>query len=148
MKLTTKEIIKLNPFILHYNNSIRYSANKTYTVEQFLDLSDISHEDKLSVVLRLVSRDIREVFGLDCAMSAISASVSAYNEGNYNKGLQAYELAYSAIMWTTTVDSCAYAIHEAASAASKANESFRTENQRQIEALIYLIQEENKNEIR
>ena len=66
-----KEIIKaLKPCGYRYENYITHYAEFNGTLEEFLFLPLISHNDKLWVGLRLLPRNLVEVFAIDCAVSA------------------------------------------------------------------------------
>ena len=121
--LINLEVIKsLKPCLNRYENYLKHYTDFEGSLEDFLDLPEVTHNDKLWVSLRLMPRFLAEVFAIDCA--AASASASAYAAASAS--------AYAA---------SAYAAYAAAVAASAAYAAAgASEKQRQIEALIYLIQ--------
>jgi hypothetical protein len=128
--LVNLEVIKsLKPCLNRYENYLKHYTDFEGSLEDFLDLPEVTHNDKLWVSLRLMPRFLAEVFAIDCA--AASASASAYAAA-YAASAAATAAAYAASA------SAAYAAAVAASAAYAA--AGASEKQRQIEALIYLIQ--------
>ena len=136
-----KEVIKnLKPCKDRYENYLTHYSEFSGGIEEFLDLPEISHEDKLWVALRLVPRMLVETFALDCAVSAAAAyaDADAY-------AAAAYAAAYAAAAYAADAyaAAAAYAAAYAAYAAA-ADAARKKEQQTQIEALIYLIQSHEK----
>ena len=114
MKINRKIIEKLKPCKDRLENYVSHYGNKTFDVTEFLKLDKITHRDKLWVVLRLVDPDTQVIFAMDCVFAAYAAAYAADNA--------AYAAAYAA-------NAAAYA----------ADTAYAAEQERQIEALIYLI---------
>src|ERR1700677_2365151 len=126
MKINLEVIKKLNPCQNRLNNYIHYYNNKTFTLKQFFALRKINHSDKLWVVLRLIDNDTKVIFALDCAFSA-----NAY---------AAYAAYVAASTYTATADAADYVAARAVNAATAAANATATEQKRQLEFLIYLIE--------
>jgi len=136
MIVINREVIKsLNPCPSRYENYLRHYVDFYGTIEDFLFLPRITHQDKLWVSLRLLSRENLEAFALDCAISArkyASAYAAAYAAAAYAANAAAYAAnaaAYAA---------AANAAYAAANAAADAD----AERAFQIEALIWLFKSE------
>jgi hypothetical protein len=129
MKIINKEIIKaLNPCKDRYDNYLVHYSKFIGTIEEFLFLPEISHKDKLWVGLRLLPRNLVEVFALDCAVSAqnYAAADAAYAAADAADAAESEDAfaAYAA---------AAYAADAADAADAAAEKNF------QIEALIWLF---------
>ena len=98
IKVDSQIIASLNPCKDRLDNWTKHYSGFKGDLVKFLDLKDITSQDKIWVAVRLLPRFLAEVFAIDCAVAA-NAAAAAY---------------------------------AAANAAA--------ERQRQIEALIYLIQ--------
>ena len=133
--LINHEVIKkLKPCEDRYENYLNHYADFEGNIEDFLDFPLITHEDKLWVSLRLIPRFLIEVFSVDCAVNAY-AYADAYAAAAYAAA------AYAAYAADAAAAYAAYAADAAdAAAASYAYAAKHTEKQRQIESLIYLIQ--------
>ena len=129
MKINTEIITALNPCEYMLSNYLIYYRDLNGTHEDFLWLKEISHCDKLWVILRLMPIFEVEVFAIDCATQApivgVYAAASATYAGASTSGYSADYTANSAATAATA------AVYAAASA--------DTERERQVEALIYLI---------
>lgn len=141
MKITiNKELIKsLKPCADRYENYLRFYSDFSGTLEEFLFLPEISHQDKLWVSLRLLPRELVEVFAIDCAVSAANKAYYAANTANaadyaadYSANNAANNAAYAA-----TSANAADAANAAYSAAAYAA-YYAAERAFQIEAIIYL----------
>lgn len=133
MRINNQIIKALNPCKDRLNNYLRYYENRDLTVRQFFKLANITHHDKLWVVLRLVSYETKVVFTLDCVFSAnaANAAYAAYSVADVYTA-DAYD-AYA----NAAADAAAYAIYAAYAAANVA-----AERARQFESLLYLIEGE------
>ena len=162
---------RFDNWLVHYDRTISdfTQPNKgkkpfTYTLREFLRLPNITHQDKLWVVLRLVDNDTKVFFALDCAFSA-AAAVDA-NAVDANAAAAAYAAAAAAAVDANAVDAAyaaaAYAAAAAAAAANAAAAAYaaaaanavdanaaaaayaavKKEESRQLKALIYLIEGE------
>ncbi len=67
MKITNELIKSFNPCTDRYDNYLKFYANKTHSLDQFMDLEDISHDDKLWVCFRLMPRQNRKFCAADIA---------------------------------------------------------------------------------
>ena len=131
LKIDTKTIQTLNPCKDRFDNWLEHYDNKTYTVKQFFALDNITHSDKLWVVLRLVSNETKVIFALDCAFDAAAA---------YAYAADAYADADAA-----DADAAAYVAAAAAAyvAAAYADAARKAKQAEQLEVLIYLIEGKN-----
>lgn len=80
MKITiNKEIIKsLEPCANRHENYLRHYPDFEGCLEEFLDLEQISHADKIWVSVRVMPRFLVECFAIDCAVSAYYADAAYY----------------------------------------------------------------------
>ncbi len=146
MKINTKIIKGLNPCKDRLDNYLKYYETADFDVRSFLGLENITHKDKLWVVLRLIPNETKVIFALDCSFSAADAYAAA----------DACAAAADACACAAAADACAAAADVAACAAYAAAAADvaacaaaayadvaayarKTEESRQIEALIYLI---------
>ena len=159
---------RFDNWLVHYDRTISdfTQPNKgkkpfTYTLREFLRLPNITHQDKLWVVLRLVDNDTKVFFALDCAFSAAAyaaadaaaanATAAAANAAaavdanavDANAAAAAYAAAAAA---AANAAAAAYAAAAAnavdANAAAAAYAAVKKEESRQLKALIYLIEGE------
>src|SRR5271170_7192567 len=70
IKINTKKLQALNPCRDRLNNWLKYYSDFNEDIIEFLDLPNITSQDKIWVTLKLVSKEILEIFTLDCAFSA------------------------------------------------------------------------------
>jgi hypothetical protein len=160
MKINTKVIKKLNPCEDRFNNWLKHYDTKTYNLRSFLGLKHITHKDKLWVVLRLIDNDTKVFFALDCSFAAYAAAYAADAAAAYAADAAAYAADaaaayaaadaayatfysadaafYSADAAFYSADAASYAA--AYAAANAATYARKKEENRQIEALIYLIE--------
>ena len=118
--IINKEVIKLlNPCANRYENYLENYSEFNGNQDDFFELTEISHNDKLWVILRLMPRELVEVFAIDCAVSA------------YNVADAAAAYAYAA---ADVVVAAA-----AAAAYAYAYTYADAERTRQLDALSYLI---------
>ena len=122
IKVNTKVISKLNPCKDRFDNWKYKYPKFNGDIIKFLRLTDISHSDKLWVTLRLIPSEIKVIFALDCAFSAYAAAAHAAHAH------AAYAASYAAAVVAVAADAAAVAAR-------------KTEQNNQIEALIYLINE-------
>jgi hypothetical protein len=126
LKINTDVIAKLDPCEDRFDNYKHYYEHRNFTLRQFLALDNITHKDKLWVVLRLADNDTKVIFALDCSFSADAAD-AAY-------------AAYAADAADAAAYAAYYAAYATAYAANATNAAKKAEQDRQIEALIYLIE--------
>ena len=132
--IINKEVIKLlNPCAHRYENYLENYSEFNGNQDDFFELTEISHNDKLWVILRLMPRELVEVFAIDCAVSAYA---DAYADADADAA--AYVVAAAA------ADAAAYVVAAAAyvvaaAAADAAAAYADAERTRQLDALSYLI---------
>ncbi len=132
--ICTGTIKALNPCQDRLDNWLsNYGHTRHLTLREFLSLTEITHEDKLWVVLKLVDNDTKVIFALDCAFAAYDYAANV----TYAADAAAYAAnAVYCAAYATYAYAAANAAYCAAAAASK------QEQNRQLEALIYLIEGE------
>jgi hypothetical protein len=77
MKINKAVIKKLKPCADRFENLLKHCSEFNGTHEDFLELEEISHQDKLWVLLRLIPRFDGEVFAIDCAFNAYTVDAVA-----------------------------------------------------------------------
>ena len=147
------EIIKsLKPCTDRYQNYLDHYSDFEGHIEDFLDLDHISHADKIWVSVRVMPRFLVECFAIDCAVAAADAAAAAAANADVAAAVAAYVAAANAAYVAAYVaaanaadaaDAAAYAY--AADAAAYAGANAYAEKQRQIESIIYLIQNHEEN---
>jgi hypothetical protein len=122
--MVNKEIIKsLRPCADRYENYLKYYSDFDGQFEEFLDLENITYQDKIWLAVRLMPRFLVEVFAIDCVVRAAEYDAYAADAAAAAYAADAADDAYAA-----AADAAAYATADAA------------ERQNQIESIIYLIQ--------
>ena len=149
-------INSLKPCADRYENYLKFYAEFSGTIEEFLFLPKITHQDKLWVSLRLLPRNLVEVFAIDCAVSAQDYVAAAYVTAAYvadDVADYAYAYAYAAAADAAYVAGAydyayaagAYDYAYAADAYDYAYAAYAAaEKERQIEALIWLYNSEEE----
>lgn len=168
IRINTKKIEMLRPCKNLLDNWKEHYQDFNGDIIEFLDLPNITESDKIWVSVRLIPKNILEIFAIDCAFSAAdyAASYSAYTPATAADAASAAINAANAIAYVAgaadydatgadidAADAVAYA-RDYTNAASwdAAYAAYATDNSsdaaidseriQQIEALIYLIQEE------
>jgi len=137
--IVNKEIIKsLKPCADRYENYLKYYSDFDGQLEEFLDLENITYQDKIWLAVRLMPIFLVEVFAIDCAVRAAAAT-------NYATNYAAHCAAYAAHCAANCAAAAADAAHGAANCAADAADAayyayYAAERQNQIESIIYLIQ--------
>ena len=163
---TKKSLSELVNLSLKANGSTEYDCEFNGTIDEFVSLTGISHKDKLWVILSLLTRENIEVFAIDCSVAAASyaaaaaadaaaaayaAAIAADADIAADYAAAAYAAAIAAADAATAyaayvaADAAAYAAAAAAYAAAAAADTAdyaAAENERQLEALIYLLNRE------
>ena len=121
IKINKEVISALNPCKDRFDNYLESYSNFSGDIQEFLDLANISHKDKLWVTLRVIPRTVLEVFAIDCAFSAYAVYT-------------AYAAAYA--------HAAAYAYADLAADAACAYATRKNEQDNQVAILKYLISEE------
>jgi hypothetical protein len=154
-KITLQNIRDLNPC---YDPTKYLSKNWSGTIQDILLLEECPAVDRLWVAVRLLPKEIAEIFAIDCAFSAanIAANVTAAYVAD---AAYAYAAAYAADAAADAAyayaayaaadaayaDAAAYAADAAAYvAADAAADATLQERENQIDALIMLIEGEVK----
>jgi hypothetical protein len=136
-----KDVIKsYNPCKERFDNYLESYSNFNGDIQDFLDLTNISHHDKLWVTCHILPRSILEVFAIDCAFSAANAANAYYANAAANA---AYYAAEATNYYAANAAYYANAAICATEAAYYATYVARKEEQdNQIAILKYLISEE------
>jgi len=80
--ITNKVIADLNPCSNRHENYLNFYKNKSYSKRQFMGLKNITHEDKLWVVFRLLSKENIQLAAADIAESVLHIFESKYPNDN------------------------------------------------------------------
>jgi hypothetical protein len=134
IEINDDTIKALNPCEDRLINYLGYhSTTKFRSLRQFLKLKNITYDDKLWVVLKLIPNETKVIFALDCVFAgyiadAAGAAYAAYAAANAAANAAAYAAG------------TAYAVYTADAADAAA---IKKEENRQIKALIYLIENES-----
>ncbi len=80
MKLTinTKKIEALAPCRDRFDIWKKYYGKKSFDILEFLELDKITTRDKIWVSVRVLPRELIEVFAIDCVFSAYAAVYVSY----------------------------------------------------------------------
>ena len=119
LKINTDKIKALNPCQARYDNWLKHYDNFNGNILKFLELEKITPRDKIWVSVRVLPRELVEIFAIDCAFSAsVSATASA---AAYAAAYAAYAAADTAAYAAAAADAAAYAADTAAYAADAAD---------------------------
>jgi hypothetical protein len=168
IKVNSKVIKKLKPCEDRFDNWLHHYGTFDGSIIEFLSLDKISAMDKMWVASRLLPIDLMVTFAIDCAFSAYAAAADAANAATYvtayvsadAANAAAFDAAYAfdaanaaASAVADVVFYTAYTAYNAyiaggiyAAAASytathaAAARAANTERERQIDALVYLIE--------
>jgi hypothetical protein len=148
----------LNPCAERFENFKREYPDFDGDILEFLSLEKITSNDKIWVAVRVLPREILEVFAVDCAFSASEYAVANYDAANcaaaeyadyaanYAAAAAAaaanYAANYAAADYAAAAAAAHAAAHYAAAAANYAANYAIAERERQVNALIYLIESE------
>lgn len=77
MRINLQIIKELNPCLDRLENFSWHYRKFDGTVAEFLDLENITHKDKLWVLLGLLPRNLVEIFAIDCAVTTHAAAYAA-----------------------------------------------------------------------
>jgi hypothetical protein len=129
VKLTVETIKALNPCKSRLDNFTQhYPAFKGDLID-FLSLEQITPQDKVWVAVKIVPRQILEVFAIDCAFSAQKYSDADAADAAADAAAYAAEATADA-----AAEAAAYAAADAAAYAAARNQ----ERENQVDALIHL----------
>lgn len=122
MKINTKIIEELNPCKDRFDNWKVHYYIFNGSIVKFLKLENITHSDKLWVALRILPKELVEIFAIDCALaaqfsyyaidasyitSAVSTAYVAYAHADAYAA--AYTTTYAAAAADISADVSAYA---------------------------------------
>ncbi|MCA9339699.1 MAG: hypothetical protein KDA17_02195 [Candidatus Saccharibacteria bacterium] len=148
LKINTELIASLKPCSHRFDNWRIHYDNFNGTIIDFLELENITAEDKIWVSVRVLPRELVEVFAIDCAFSASATASAASAASAAADTAAAYAAsAASAAADTAAADTAAaaayaaYATYAAAdtAAAAYAADTAAAERENQVDALIMLI---------
>jgi len=128
LKINTKIIKELNPCQDRLDNWLKYYSDFKGDILDFLELENITALDKVWVSLKLLPRDIVEIFSIDCAFRADAAYA-------------VYVVYADAADAAAAADAACAAAYAAADAAD-ATDARLQERENQVDALIMLIKGE------
>ena len=131
LRINTETIRALNPCLSRFRNWMEHYQSFDGDILKFLKLKNISPQDKVWVVVRILPRELIEVFGIDCAFSAADAcpeaatyaadAAAAYAAAAYAAAYTADPAAASAAVFAdAAADAAAYAAAYAAYVAAAA----------------------------
>jgi len=138
-----KEVLKaLRPCRGSWENYLKHHADFNGDFLEFLDLENIPAKDKVWVAVRVLPREIVEIFAVDCALAATNhaayAAYAAYAAAGYAAYAAAAYAAYAA--YAADADAAyADAAADAAGYASYAADAADAERENQLDALAYLV---------
>jgi hypothetical protein len=162
MKINTDIIKALNPCKDRYDNWVKHYPKFNKDTLDFLELKNITASDKIWVSVRVLPKELVDVFAIDCAFRAYVAAATcaaATCVADYAADAAA---AYAASSAAYAADAAAYAAAaaadyaaaDAADAAAAAEMYFaadytaadNVERENQVDALIILINEFRKDQ--
>jgi len=131
IKIDTALVKSLNPCRGAYENWLKHHADFSGDILEALALPNILVEHKIWVCVRVLPRELVEVFAIDCAVAAADAAAAAAAAAAYAAAATYYAAAYAAA-----------ATYYAAAAAAAA------ERERQLGALAYLVRTWNPKDFK
>jgi hypothetical protein len=147
IKVNTEVIKKLKPCTDRFENWLEHYEKFDGNITEFLSLDQIGCNDKIWVTMRLVPKDLAVTFSIDCVFAAYAyytnasaafadaAAAAAYAaHATYD-----YAAEYTAAASYAASYTASYAASYTATYAVGADAA-DTEKERQIDALIYLIE--------
>lgn len=145
-----KKILKeLRPCLSSWENYLKHHADFSGDFLEFLALENIPAKDKVWVAVRVLPREIVEVFAIDCAQSATNHAAYSYSAAAAAHAADTATYAY-AYAYVAADDAAHAAAHAAAAYAytayayayvdadTAAYAAYVTERERQLDALAYL----------
>jgi hypothetical protein len=144
-KINTERIAALKPCAKRFENFKREYPDFDGDILEFLSLEKITSNDKIWVAIRVLPREILEVFAIDCAFSASEYAVANYDAAEYATAYATNCIAADAVDYAAAAAN--YAANYTAAAAAAADHAihaYDAERERQVNALIYLIESEEK----
>lgn len=148
--INTELIESLNPCKDRFNNWLEHYGTRSFTILEFLELEDdITAPDKIWVAVRVLPRDLVEVFAIDCAFaanaSADATTAAAFATAATTAAAFAAAFAAAATSADATAAASAYTAAAFAAAAAAPTAAIAIERENQIDALIMLIEGWNEH---
>ena len=140
LKINTDKIKALNPCQARYDNWLKHYDNFNGNILKFLELEKITPRDKIWVSVRVLPKELVEIFAIDCAFSA-SYTDAAYAAVYAAAAYAADAYAAAAYAADAAVYAAVYAADAAAYAAAAADFAAVAERENQVDALIMLIED-------
>ncbi len=151
MTINTKILRELKPCKDRLENWLLHYKDFEGDFIEFLELEKLTPQDKVWVAVRVLPRELLEVFVIDCASRALLYGDTAYTAAAYTASASAadyasasasaaaytayaYAAAYTAAAYT------AYAYAAAYTASASAADTADTEREHQIDALVMLYE--------
>ena len=158
IQINSKVILRLNPCADRHEHWKNHYPSFDADILDFLELENITAHDKIWIALRVLPRDLLELFALDCSFSAYASKSVAYSAVHpavhsaadyaaYSVDAVGYE-AYVATTGEAAGGASAYAAYASRAAAYSAvyaskyaskSAGYHQERENQIDALIMLI---------
>ena len=129
MKLDVQTIKALNPCADRFDNFLKHYPDFSGTVEDFVMLENITYNDKIWVLTRVMNREQKVAFAIKCGLSMLSVFEQQYpSDDRPRKALEAAEAwlanptaeraaAYATYTAGDAADAAAHAAYTAANAA-------------------------------
>jgi len=138
-RVTTELIKSFRPCKDRLDNfKQHYGDHTNYTPLQFTKLINITHRDKVWVLLRLLTRTSIEVFAIESAISAYQYADAAYAVAAYAADAAADADAAAAYAAAAAASAAADAAAYAAAVRSK-------EEENQLKSLLYLLKTDSED---
>ena len=149
-----KQVIEsLAPCTHRWENYLEHYEEFSGDIVEFLELENISPEDKIWVFARVAPRLLVEIFAVDCAFSAntyaVCAVYAAY-AASYAAHTASYAAAdaatYAAYAADAAANAATYAVYTAANTAAAAKtaaaDARKQAGERQVDAIIMILEGE------
>jgi len=94
--ITTEKIKNLKPCANRLKNYLNYYENKTFTYQEFISLDEISFEDKVWVLLRLMNLKDLVSLSQDTTQNAVQCVQNADQDAYQDAALYAQTVAHYA----------------------------------------------------
>jgi hypothetical protein len=136
IRINTERIAALKPCADRFENFKREYPNFDVDILEFLSLEKITPADKIWVAVRVLPREIVEIFAIDCAFSTLEYAATI--DAAFVAVAAAKYAAADADYVAANAEYVATAAHYAADYAA----DYTAERERQVDTLIYLIESE------
>ena len=91
MQISTEKIKTLNPCVDRFNNYLKHYADFKGSVADFAMLENITYQDKIWVLVRLMTHVQKMQFAVKCAFSVLDIYEAKYTDDKPRKALEAAE---------------------------------------------------------